>query len=113
MPVVSSYTNTLATGGSYTLTYTYANGETDVEGRGFLGFATRTVTDSRNGNVETTTYDQTFPYVGMVLKDVVAKSNANEITGEYERKGFSRRRARHIGNATAGKVARRKRRRAR
>lgn len=38
---------------------------------------------------------------------------SNEITGEYERKGFSRRRARYIGNATAGKVARRKRRRSR
>lgn len=36
---------------------------------------------------------------------------AARITREYERKGYSRSRARQIGRATAGKVAREKRRR--
>ena len=33
---------------------------------------------------------------------------SNSVTREYRRKGFSAKRARHIGDATAGKIARRK-----
>jgi hypothetical protein len=36
---------------------------------------------------------------------------SSRITREYERKGYSRKRAKHIGRATAGRIARRKRRR--
>lgn len=37
---------------------------------------------------------------------------ARRVAAEYRRKGVSARRARYIGDATAGEVARRKRRRA-
>jgi hypothetical protein len=35
----------------------------------------------------------------------------NKVTRSYERKGYSKKRAEYIGRATAGKVAREKRRR--
>ncbi len=63
MQVVSQlqYTMGSATGNSYDLNYTYAGAQSDTNGRGFLGFASRTITDSRSGNVETIGYSQTFP----------------------------------------------------
>jgi hypothetical protein len=36
------------------------------------------------------------------------KALSTKVTREYERKGYSASRARRIGNATAGKIARRK-----
>jgi RHS repeat-associated protein len=79
MAVVSTYTESDGMGGSYNFAYTYSDARVDTQGRGFLGFATRTVTDSRTGNVETTSFDQTFPYVGMVTQDKVDKSNGDHI----------------------------------
>ena len=80
IPVVAKYTTTDSRGDTYNLTYTYANGAVDVDGHGFLGFASRAVTDSRNGNVETFSYDQTFPYTGLVTEDLLQKSTGDKIT---------------------------------
>ncbi|HEY1773264.1 MAG TPA: RHS repeat-associated core domain-containing protein [Gammaproteobacteria bacterium] len=66
----------LADGRSYNIDYTYSGGKTDVHGHGFLGFAQRTILDSRTGNIETLTYEQTFPYVGMVTEDDVVTGSA-------------------------------------
>ncbi len=63
----------------YNLTYAYGNARIDTQGHGFLGFATRTMTDSRNGNVDMISYDQTFPYVGIVTQDQLKKSNGDLI----------------------------------
>lgn len=41
-------------------------------------------------------------------KHIGFKRLSNKITREYRHKGFSKSRARHIGDATAGKVAREK-----
>lgn len=45
-------------------TYAYTNALVEPAGRGFLGFATQKVTDPL-GIVTTTTFSQTFPYIGM------------------------------------------------
>lgn len=49
---------------SPTWSYTYSGAAVDVGGRGFLGFASNTMTDPQ-GIVTTTTFSQTFPYTGM------------------------------------------------
>ena len=80
MPVVATYTQSDPSSlGAYTFTYTYTDARVDTQGHGFLGFASRTVTDGRNGNVETITYDQTFPYTGMVTEDLLQKSTSDDI----------------------------------
>jgi RHS repeat-associated protein len=60
MYVVKALQRTDGVGGSYSLTYSYAGAHRNVQGRGFLGFATRTITDSRTGFVTTETYNNTI-----------------------------------------------------
>ncbi|HEY1774505.1 MAG TPA: SpvB/TcaC N-terminal domain-containing protein [Gammaproteobacteria bacterium] len=79
MQVVSQYTMTPATATSYHFNYTYSTAQTDTNGHGFLGFGSRTITDSRNGNVETKFYSLTWPWVGTVTSDVLAKSTGDLI----------------------------------
>jgi RHS repeat-associated protein len=56
-------------GSQNTLTYTYADAKVGVQGRGMLGFASRTVTDVETDTVVSTTYRQDFPYIGQVYSD--------------------------------------------
>lgn len=79
LQVVSTYTQSDGIGGSYSLSYTYSTAKVDTQGHGFLGFAARTVTDSRNGSVESLTYDQAFPFVGSVTQDLLQKGNGDMI----------------------------------
>lgn len=72
MQVVSTLTQNDGVGGTYDVTYAYSGARVDPHGRGFLGFTTVTTTDSRNKNQEAVTYDQTFPWIGQVLNDVVS-----------------------------------------
>ena len=53
-------------GGTYTTTYTYTGARFDLQGRGFLGFSSRTVTDSRSNLIATDTFLQGYPYTGLV-----------------------------------------------
>lgn len=73
MQVVSSYTETDGSGGTDTLTYTYTSARFESQGRGFLGFVSRTISDAFRGTTETITYDQTFPWIGMVTSDVLTR----------------------------------------
>jgi RHS repeat-associated protein len=63
-PLVRTVTITPVGGTAHTLTYSYANARRHLQGRGFLGMGSRTVTDSRNGIHTTETYRQDFPFVG-------------------------------------------------
>ncbi|MDB6045686.1 MAG: hypothetical protein JWM63_4237 [Gammaproteobacteria bacterium] len=56
-------------GNTYTLTVTYKGAQEDASGRGFLGFAQRTIQDSRTGQFEQVSYDQAFPLTGWVVGD--------------------------------------------
>jgi RHS repeat-associated protein len=64
--VVSRVDSDNAIGGVYSSTYKYAGAQADLRGRGFLGFRTVEVTDVQTGVVQTTTYRQDFPYIGLV-----------------------------------------------
>jgi RHS repeat-associated protein len=57
MSVVKSMTLSDGVGGTYTQSYTYAGAKSNLAGRGFLGFASREVTDSRTGFVTRETYN--------------------------------------------------------
>ncbi|MCX7054479.1 MAG: FG-GAP-like repeat-containing protein, partial [Proteobacteria bacterium] len=66
--VVSSLTSTDGSGNNATFasTYTYETARLHLQGRGFLGFARRTVVDNRlSYNLKTIdVYKQNFPYIG-------------------------------------------------
>lgn len=63
--VVKAVSDDDGAGGQYVMTYRYGGLRSDRL-RGSLGFEWTRVTDSRTGIVSTTTYNQSFPYVGMV-----------------------------------------------
>lgn len=48
----------------YTLEYHYAGSRRSLAGRGFLGFATMSLVDSRDGLKTTTDFRQDFPFIG-------------------------------------------------
>jgi hypothetical protein len=52
-------------GGTNKRSYSYKGAKADLSGRGFLGFASVAATDMQTGVVETTTYRQDHPYVGL------------------------------------------------
>jgi RHS repeat-associated protein len=68
--VVASIDNANGLGGTNTTSYHYTHGINDLEGRGFLGFAKMTTTESVSGIKTVTSYSQTYPYTGQVLSSV-------------------------------------------
>ena len=47
-------------------TYNYAGAQTDLSGRGFLGFSQVAITDVQTGIVQTTSYEMGFPFTGLI-----------------------------------------------
>jgi len=66
--VVSSLQASNGIGGSYQLTYTYKGARLDRQGRGFLGYAVRSWTDSRDSTGRHQEYRQDHPFIGAVKK---------------------------------------------
>ncbi len=58
--------NTVTKTNCYSSTYSYGGAQSDVSGRGFLGFSTMSVTDLQTGIVQTTTYNTLFPLTGLI-----------------------------------------------
>lgn len=56
----------LQSNAGYELHYSYGGGRRDALGRGFLGFATVRVLDSRSGLETTSEFRQDFPFVGRI-----------------------------------------------
>jgi hypothetical protein len=67
-------------GGMYSSTYSYAGGKTDLSGRGFLGFRQMVVKDLQTGIIDTTTYRQDFPLVGLV--SMATRSSGTQVLGQ-------------------------------
>jgi RHS repeat-associated protein len=57
-------------GGTVRSTYAYAGAKAHLDGRGFLGFRQKRVTDLQTGIVRTTTYRQDYPYNGEVASEI-------------------------------------------
>lgn len=75
MQVVRQFTSNDGAGGVDTQQYTYSGAQSDSLGRGFLGFASRTIADVFHHTIETISYSQTFPWIGMVTADVVTRDS--------------------------------------
>ncbi len=63
--VVSSVKVDDGLGGQRETTYRYGGAKSSYE-RGFLGFASMSATDASTGITTTTSYNQTYPYIGLV-----------------------------------------------
>jgi RHS repeat-associated protein len=72
-------------GGSYTLNYSYVGAEMHQQGRGFLGFRQRKVSDPQTNIVTTTSYDQEFPYIGLVDEETRVHSSVtlSDVVNSY------------------------------
>lgn len=70
--VVSRMDQSDGIGGVRAYTYRYESAQTDLRGRGFLGFAKRISTDLTTGLVTTEAYHQNYPYIGQLQSVVVA-----------------------------------------
>jgi RHS repeat-associated protein len=81
--VVKTLTQTdgSATGTTFNVSYTYAGGRADFNGRGFLGFETRTIVDGSAGhNLRTIeTARQDFPYIGALSAVELQQSGGTRI----------------------------------
>ena len=80
--VVSRLTKSDGIGGTYRLSYTYEGAKAQALGRGFLGFARRSETDSRGGTVTVTDYLQdpaVYEQVGAVRAIAVFKSDGTPL----------------------------------
>lgn len=67
---------TSTNGGTYTQSATYASALENLLGRGFDGFNTLSITDSRNNLKDSSSFEQIFPYAGMKSQDTVTESSA-------------------------------------
>ncbi|MBL6938546.1 MAG: VCBS repeat-containing protein [Alphaproteobacteria bacterium] len=83
--VVKEIDSSNGVGGTYTTTYTYGTAQVDLSGRGFLGFGSLAVADSQTGITETTTYNQTFPYTGLIASQTAVHSSTtlSSVTNTY------------------------------
>jgi RHS repeat-associated protein len=76
--VVCKLKQTNGIGGTFDLDYTYANPTMNVQGRGFAGFQSRSVTDSRTSPAlyHLDEYSLSFPTTGMVKRSLDKQSSA-------------------------------------
>lgn len=61
--------------GTYQQSNYYGGAWMNLQGRGFAGFASLQVHDSRNGIWETFAYDRSFPYTGMLSGEIATQNN--------------------------------------
>jgi RHS repeat-associated protein len=76
MYVVDEYSASDGTGGTYEETLAYGGARLNLQGRGFEGFATTQVQDSRNSVITTTDYRQDYPYIGLVTEEDVDQNGS-------------------------------------
>jgi hypothetical protein len=84
--VVSRVDTSNGIGGTYSSSYSYAGAKLDLSGRGFLGFRQMAVTDLQTGIVQTTTYRQDFPYIGLLgtTTKILGTLTLNQKTNSYQ-----------------------------
>jgi RHS repeat-associated protein len=82
---VKQVVTTNGVGGAYTRDYSYVGAKTHQHGRGFLGLRQRKVSDPQTGILTTTTYDQDFPYIGLVDQETRVRGSVtlSDVTNSY------------------------------
>ena len=73
--VVSEFSATDGTGGTYRNRLHYSGAQVHLQGRGFQGFATQRIEDTRTGLVTLDTVSRSFPHTGMHVQRDVFQSN--------------------------------------
>ena len=73
--VVSEFSATDGNGGTYRNRFQYSGAQLHLQGRGFQGFLTQRIEDTRTGLVTIDTLSRTFPYTGMHLQRDVLQGN--------------------------------------
>ena len=84
LQVVKSATIDDGTGGRYTLSYEYQRARVHLQGRGFEGFDTVRVRDSRDGTYLRTRFLTAFPYTGMQVEQVRQQPNGATPINEWQ-----------------------------
>jgi hypothetical protein len=84
--VVSGVATTNGVSGNHNYSYAYSGGRIDTRGRGFLGFEQTSVTDLQTNIVQTTTYHQDFPYLGLLgsTTKTLSTQMLNQTTNSYQ-----------------------------
>jgi RHS repeat-associated protein len=77
--VVGSFTASDGTGGNYSNTFSYYGARTHRQGRGFEGFSSRKLVDSRMGLSQYIYFNQTFPYTGLLSATTINQSNGYSV----------------------------------
>ena len=84
LQVVKSASIDDGTGGRYTQSYEYQGARVHLQGRGFAGFDTVRVRDSRDGSYLRTRYLTAFPYTGMQVEQVRQQPNGATPIHEWQ-----------------------------
>jgi hypothetical protein len=73
-------------GGNYGVTYNYVGAKMDLSGRGLTGFRQVLTTDLQTSIVQTATYRQDFPFVGLTASTVKALGSAalDQVVNSYQ-----------------------------
>ena len=73
--VVNEFSATDGNGGTYRNRFQYSGAQLHLQGRGFQGFSTQRIEDTRTGLVTVDALSRTFPYTGMHLQRDVFQAN--------------------------------------
>jgi RHS repeat-associated protein len=61
-------------GNCYVQNYSYTGAQTNLQGRGFLGFSQVVIADPQTNITQTTNYSLTFPYIGLITSQTKVHS---------------------------------------
>ncbi|MBK7902053.1 MAG: hypothetical protein IPJ97_03195 [Proteobacteria bacterium] len=82
--VVSEFSATDGTGGIYRNRLQYAGAQLHLQGRGFQGFATQRIEDTRTGLVTLDSVSREFPYTGVHVQRHVFQSNGTSPVSQWQ-----------------------------
>ena len=82
--VVSEFSATDGTGGTYRNRLQYSGAQLHLQGRGFQGFATQRIEDTRTGLVTLDSVSRVFPYTGMHVQRDVFQANGTTPVRQWQ-----------------------------
>ena len=82
--VVSEFSATDGTGGTYRNRLQYAGAQLHLQGRGFQGFATQRIEDTRTGLVTLDSVSRAFPHTGMHVQRHVFQANGTTPVSQWQ-----------------------------
>jgi RHS repeat-associated protein len=102
MPLVAEHDESDGIGGMSRYLYAYSDARADLRGRGWLGFASRTVTDVSTGAVETRTFDNSTSLTAPSSSQPVGADGFSSLPYAYPRARSPQRVTRQLSVAGSG-----------